>query len=45
MTESVDLAPTILDYLGALKYHLIGMGESLLKYVKNQKNEIPPKIM
>ena len=42
MTESVDLAPTILDWLGA-EIPLDWNGRSLLKYVKNQKNEIPPK--
>ena len=39
MTESVDLAPTILDWLGA-EIPLDWNGRSLLKHVKNQKNEI-----
>ena len=42
MTESVDLAPTILDWLGA-EIPLDWNGRSLLKHIKNQKNEIPPK--
>jgi len=42
MTESVDLAPTILDWLGG-DIPLDWNGRSLLPYVNNQKSELPPK--
>jgi len=42
MTESVDLAPTILDWLGG-DIPLNWNGHSLLPYLNNKKNELPPK--
>jgi len=42
MTESVDLAPTILDWLGG-DIPLDWNGRSLLPYLNNQKSELPPK--
>ena len=42
MTESVDLVPTILDWLGG-DIPLDWNGRSLLPYLSNQKNQISPK--
>ncbi len=42
MTESVDLAPTILDWLGG-DIPLDWNGRSLLPYINNQKSDLPPK--
>ena len=42
MTESVDLAPTILDWLGG-DIPLDWNGRSLLPYINNQRSELPPK--
>ena len=42
MTESVDLAPTILDWLGG-DIPLDWNGRSLLPYLNSQKNKLSPK--
>ena len=42
MTESVDLAPTILDWLGG-EIPLDWNGRSLLPYLNSQKNKLSPK--